>query len=154
MKEGVRGSFVRVLIQRVRWAQVDVENQRIARIERGILVFLAVQRGDTPAQAQRLVQKVLGYRIFSDNEGKMNLSIQQVQGAVLVVSQFTLAADTQAGTRPSFSPAAPPELGLELYEHFISGLKQYSIPVETGQFGADMQVSLQNDGPVTFLLEA
>lgn len=145
---------MRALIQRVLWAQVDVGNETIARIEQGILAFVAVQRGDTAAQAQRLAQKVLGYRIFSDSEGKMNLSVHQVQGSVLAVSQFTLSADTQAGTRPSFLPAAPPELALELYEHFVAVLKQYPSPVETGQFGADMQVSLCNDGPVTFLLEA
>lgn len=142
------------LIQRVRSAQVDVDGQAIGQIDQGILLLLGVQREDTQQHADKLLHKVINYRIFEDEDGKMNQSLLNIGGELLVVSQFTLPADTRKGLRPSFTPAAPPALGLELYDYFIekaSGTIEST--VQTGQFGADMQVSLVNDGPVTFWLE-
>ena len=139
------------LIQRVVRAKVEVENQMVAQIGQGLLVLLGVEKDDDRAKADRLVEKMLNYRIFSDEAGKMNLNVQQIGGEVLVVSQFTLAADTQKGLRPSFSKAAPPELANELYQYFAEQCGK-KIRVQTGQFAADMQVSLINDGPVTFWL--
>jgi len=142
------------LIQRVRSAQVDVDQQTIGKINQGILLLLGVQREDTTQHADKLLHKVINYRIFEDDAGKMNQSLLNINGELLVVSQFTLPADTRKGLRPSFTPAAPPVLGLELYDYFV---KQADVAIEsavqTGEFGADMQVSLVNDGPVTFWLE-
>ena len=142
------------LIQRVRSAQVDVDLQTIGKIDQGILLLLGVQREDTNQLADKLLHKVINYRIFEDDGGKMNRSLLDIQGELLIVSQFTLPADTRKGMRPSFTPAAPPAIGLALYEYFIeqAGLAIES-SVQTGEFGADMQVSLVNDGPVTFWLE-
>ena len=142
------------LIQRVRSAQVDVDQQTIGKIDQGILLLLGVQREDTTQLADKLLHKVINYRIFEDDDGKMNQSLLNIGGELLVVSQFTLPADTRKGLRPSFTPAAPPALGLELYDYFIEKAESAIDPtVQTGEFGADMQVSLVNDGPVTFWLE-
>jgi len=147
------GAFMRALIQRVSEARVDVAGETVGAIDRGLLVLLGVEKGDTREQVEKLVHKVLHYRVFADEQGKMNCNVQQVGGSLLVVSQFTLAADTQKGLRPSFSSAAAPELAEALYEHFLAALLREQARVETGIFAADMQVHLVNDGPVTFLLE-
>jgi D-tyrosyl-tRNA(Tyr) deacylase len=141
------------LIQRVKSAQVDVDGKTIGKINQGLLVLLGVAKDDDKAKADRLVQRISNYRIFSDEDGRMNLSLKQIEGELLVVSQFTLVADTKKGTRPGFSRGAPPALGEELYDYFVRQCKDAGIPTQTGQFGADMQVSLLNDGPVTFNLE-
>jgi len=141
------------LIQRVTHAQVSVADQIIGKIGQGLLVLLCAEREDTPAQAQALCDKLLKYRVFSDAQGKMNLSVKDINGGVLLVPQFTLAADTNSGTRPSFTPAAPPALANDLFDHFVRLTKNQHPQVETGEFGADMQVTLCNDGPVTFWLE-
>ena len=140
------------LIQRVKSAKVEVDNQVAGQIDQGILVLLGVEKTDTPELADKLLQKILNYRIFPDDEGKMNLNVQQVGGSLLVVSQFTLVADTQKGTRPGFSKGASPQLGEDLYDYFCAQSAK-EINTQTGRFGADMQVSLLNDGPVTFWLE-
>ncbi|QEQ97907.1 D-aminoacyl-tRNA deacylase [Neptunomonas concharum] len=142
------------LIQRVKSASVDVDQKRIGEIQSGILLLLGIERDDTQAQADKLLKKVLGYRIFADEEDRMNLSLEQTEGGLLVVSQFTLVADTNKGLRPGFSNGASPEHGKALYDYFVHQAKQQHNQVETGKFGANMQVSLLNDGPVTFLLEA
>ena len=142
------------LIQRVRSAQVDVDQQTIGKIDQGILLLLGVQREDTNQLADKLLHKVINHRIFEDDGGKMNQSLLDIQGELLIVSQFTLPADTRKGMRPSFTPAAPPAMGLALYEYFVEQAGLAIEPsVQTGEFGADMQVSLVNDGPVTFWLE-
>jgi D-aminoacyl-tRNA deacylase len=141
------------LIQRVTEARVDIDGRTVGAIGRGILALVGVERGDTETQAERLVERVLGYRIFPDAEGKMNLSLLDIKGEMLAVPQFTLAADTKKGTRPGFSTAASPEEGLQLFERFVFLLNQKTSNVKTGQFGADMKVSLVNDGPVTFWLQ-
>lgn len=140
------------LIQRVKQAKVEVENQIVGEIGTGLLVLLGVEKDDDQAKADKLLEKVLNYRIFSDENGKMNLNVQQAGGSLLVVSQFTLAADTQKGLRPSFSRGATPADAERLYNYFHQQAAQ-RIPTQTGQFAADMQVSLQNDGPVTFWLQ-
>ncbi|MFU2074063.1 D-aminoacyl-tRNA deacylase [Gallibacterium anatis] len=140
------------LIQRVKNANVKVNQTIVGEIEQGILVLLGVEQGDDQNKADRLAEKVLNYRIFSDDNGKMNLNVQQIQGELLVVSQFTLAADTKKGLRPSFSRSGDPESAQALYHHFVEKCRE-NIPVQTGQFAADMQVSLINDGPVTFWLQ-
>ncbi|MBI0061557.1 D-tyrosyl-tRNA(Tyr) deacylase [Gilliamella sp. M0320] len=140
------------LIQRVKHASVSVNNQIIGEIDQGLLVLLGVEQGDNEQKAIRLSEKVLGYRIFSDNDGKMNLNVQQINGKLLVVSQFTLAADTQKGMRPSFTKGASPDMANELYQFFVKQCQQH-IETQTGQFAADMQVSLINDGPATFWLQ-
>lgn len=137
------------LIQRVRLASVVIEGHEQGRIERGILLFLCAEHGDTEAQADRLLTKTLKLRIFSDEAGRMNRSLQDVSGGLLIVSQFTLAADARHGNRPGFSAAAPPALGEALYDYFVQQAQALHAPVATGQFGADMQVHLVNDGPVT-----
>ncbi|MED5526192.1 MAG: D-aminoacyl-tRNA deacylase [Pseudomonadota bacterium] len=142
------------LIQRVSQARVDIAGSTVGAIDQGLLVLLGVEKGDDEAKAQRLAQKVAKYRVFSDDEGKMNLNVGQAGGSLLIVSQFTLAADTQSGNRPSFSSAAPPAEGERLYQVFCEACKGLGLPVATGHFGADMQVSLCNDGPVTFWLTA
>ena len=140
------------LIQRVKQASVSVNNQIIGQIDQGLLVLLGIEQGDNEQKAIRLREKVLGYRIFSDDDGKMNLNVQQINGKLLVVSQFTLAADTQKGMRPSFTKGASPAMANELYQFFVTQCQQH-IETQTGQFAADMQVALINDGPVTFWLQ-
>lgn len=144
---------MRILIQRVIEAQVAVDQEVIGRIGPGLVVLLGVAKGDTAAQAVRLAERLLAYRIFEDEEGRMNRSIQEIKGAFLVVSQFTLVADVAKGTRPGFSTVAPPDLAEALYRTFVDRLAASGLTVETGRFGAHMVVSLHNDGPVTFLLE-
>jgi D-tyrosyl-tRNA(Tyr) deacylase len=142
------------LIQRVAEASVAVDGRTLGRIGRGILALVGVERGDGEAQAARLVERVLGYRIFPDADGKMNLSLLDTGGGLLAVPQFTLAADTRSGTRPGFSAAAAPDEGKRLFDCFVA-MAQEKIPDATaGRFGADMKVSLVNDGPVTFWLQA
>lgn len=144
---------MRILIQRVIEAQVAVDQEVIGRIGPGLVVLLGVAKEDTAAQAVRLAERLLVYRIFEDEEGRMNRSIQEINGAFLVVSQFTLVADVAKGTRPGFSTAAPPDHAEALYRTFVDRLAASGLTVETGRFGAHMVVSLHNDGPVTFLLE-
>jgi D-tyrosyl-tRNA(Tyr) deacylase len=141
------------LIQRVTSAKVEVGGEVVGQIGKGILILLGVERDDDQAKATRLMERITSYRIFPDQDGKMNLNVKQVEGELLVVSQFTLVADTKKGTRPGFSRGASPELGNTLYEYFVEQCKTTQLNVQTGQFGADMQVSLVNDGPVTFSLE-
>ena len=142
------------LLQRVTSARVDVGGETVGAIDRGLLVLVGVRRGDEADQAARLLERLLGYRVFPDAQGRMNLSLRDVAGGLLLVPQFTLAADTRKGTRASFTPAAPPEQGADLFDHLVA-LAQATHPrVATGRFGADMQVSLVNDGPVTFWLES
>jgi len=141
------------LIQRVTSAQVTVDEEITGRIDKGILVLLGVEREDDEAKAKRLVERICSYRIFPDEDGKMNLNLKQVGGELLVVSQFTLVADTKKGTRPGFSRGASPEQGNRLYETFVGLCREQGVTTQTGRFGADMQVSLVNDGPVTFSLE-
>lgn len=140
------------LIQRVKHAKVEVSENTVGEIGAGILILLGVERDDDEAKAKRLCERVLNYRIFSDQDGKMNLNVKQIEGSVLVVSQFTLVADTRKGNRPGFSQGATPEQGKRLYDYFTQQVKALNVPCETGEFGADMQVSLLNDGPVTFQL--
>jgi D-tyrosyl-tRNA(Tyr) deacylase len=142
------------LIQRVSHASVTVQEKTIAKIGNGLLVLLGVARHDTRNCAARLAQKVISYRVFEDMDGKMNRSLLDIAGDALIVPQFTLAAETTKGTRPGFSTAAPPELGLQRFNDFVTHLQSLSpTPVQTGMFGADMQVELINTGPVTFWLE-
>jgi len=141
------------LIQRVKHASVNVDNKTIAEINQGLLAFIGVEQNDDAAKAKRLVERVLSYRVFSDEQDKMNLSVKDIQGSVLWVSQFTLVADTKKGNRPGFSRGAPPELGEKLFKDVLSFAEQLHQHNAAGQFGADMQVSLLNDGPVTFRLE-
>jgi len=141
------------LLQRVSPARVEVAGQVIGAIDRGLLVLVGVQRGDDAARAERLLERLLGYRVFPDEAGRMNLCLREVGGGLLLVPQFTLAADTRKGTRASFTPAAPPELGADLFDHLVARARAAYPRVETGRFGADMQVSLVNDGPVTFWIE-
>ncbi|MGI2217240.1 D-aminoacyl-tRNA deacylase [Shewanella baltica] len=141
------------LIQRVSRASVVVDNQTIGAIDKGLLVLLGVEQEDTREKMEKLATKVMSYRVFSDENGKMNLNLEQVGGSLLVVSQFTLAADTGRGLRPSFSGAGTPDQALALYEEFVAFCRTKGVTTETGQFGADMQVSLVNDGPVTFNLQ-
>lgn len=137
------------LLQRVQQARVDVGDRCTGAIEAGFLLLLCAEPQDTPATAEKLIQKVLKLRVFSDEAGKMNRSLQDTAGGLLIVSQFTLAADTSSGNRPSFTGAAPAALGRELYEHAVAYARQQHPTVATGEFGADMKVSLVNDGPVT-----
>ena len=143
---------MKCLLQRVLQASVAVDQRVVGEIQRGLLVFVGVEPGDTDAVVLRMAKRLLSYRLFSDEAGKMNLNVRQAGGAILLVSQFTLAADTNSGNRPSFSTAAPPEQASRLCADLAQALAVENIRVETGQFGADMQVSLVNDGPVTFLL--
>jgi len=144
---------VRGLIQRVSSASVEVDREIVGAIDQGILLLLGVERDDDIEALKKMLHKVLNYRIFSDADGKMNLSVSDIQGGLLVVSQFTLAAETRKGLRPGFSTAAAPQLAEELYEQFVELARQQHSQVATGRFGADMKVQLLNDGPVTFLLE-
>lgn len=141
------------LIQRVSQASVQVDAKIIGAIDAGLLALVAVQPGDDETRIQRMCERLLSYRVFSDEQGKMNLSLQDVAGELLLVSQFTLAANTNSGKRPSFSSAASPEDGLKGFERLVSLCREQHPKVETGQFGADMKVQLINDGPVTFWLE-
>lgn len=140
------------LIQRVTHAQVNVDRQTIGRIDGGLLILLGVEHHDDEAKAHKLAERIANYRVFADDDGKMNNSLLDQQLSALVVSQFTLAADTRKGRRPSFSSAATPAQAEALYEVFCQALAKHGVPVETGKFAADMQVSLVNDGPVTFQL--
>ncbi len=144
---------MKALIQRVSHANVAVEGRVIGEIGRGLLVLLGVEKQDDESSVQRLAERLLAYRVFADDDGKMNRSVSDIGGGLLVVSQFTLAADTRKGLRPSFSSAAPPNRAESLYEMMLSTLRAHHGTVACGRFGADMQVSLCNDGPVTFLLE-
>lgn len=141
------------LIQRVARADVQVDSQTVGAIGRGILALIGVRRGDDALAAERLLERVLTYRIFPDEQGRMNLSLRDISGGLLVVPQFTLAADTQKGTRAGFSTAAEPEEARRLFGHLLERARDAYQPVEAGVFGANMQVSLVNDGPVTFWLE-
>lgn len=145
---------MKALIQRVSEASVTVEGTLISSIDQGLVVLLGVEKGDDSAALDKLLHKVSHYRIFSDSDDKMNLNVQQVDGRLLIVSQFTLAAETKKGLRPGFSTAATPELAETLYEEFIAKAKAMGIVVGTGRFGADMKVALINDGPVTFWLSS
>ncbi|HSQ02678.1 MAG TPA: D-aminoacyl-tRNA deacylase [Burkholderiales bacterium] len=140
------------LLQRVTGASVDVAAQRIAEIGAGLLVFIGVEAGDEPKQAERLLERITTYRVFADEAGRMNRSVIDVGGGLLLVPQFTLAADTQKGTRASFSSAACPDTGRKLYDHLVEHARALPLTVASGIFGAEMKVALVNDGPVTFLL--
>ncbi len=142
------------LLQRVTQAQVVVARQTIGQIGPGLLVFIGVERGDAEKQAERLLQRLLHYRVFADQDGKMNRSLLDVNGGLLLVPQFTLVADTHKGLRPSFTPAAEPQHGEWLFDYLTRQARAQYNKVETGRFGADMQVTLTNDGPVTFWLHA
>ena len=144
---------MRALLQRVSHASVNVDGNTIGQTGPGLLVLICAMQGDTEAQADQLAAKISKLRIFKDDAGKMNLSVRDIGGSALVVSQFTLAADTSRGTRPGFSAAAAPADGDRLYEYFAAQLASHGVPVETGEFGADMKVELLNDGPVTIWME-
>ena len=145
---------MRIVLQRVKSASVSIDDVVVGKINQGFLLLVGVGPEDTSADASYLARKIAGMRIFSDENGKMNLSIDQIGGKILSVSQFTLFADTKKGNRPSFTGAASPELATQLYEEFNELLRtEYGLTVETGEFGADMQVSLVNDGPVTIILD-
>ncbi|MFZ0679222.1 D-aminoacyl-tRNA deacylase [Candidatus Binatus sp.] len=145
---------MRAVVQRVSRGEVRIEGRVVGRIGRGLVVLLGVAGGDSEADAAFLVDRIVGMRIFADDAGKMNLSIAQVDGAMLVVSQFTLIADTNSGRRPSFTKAAAPDEARRLYEHFVSLARLRDVKVETGEFGATMEVDLVNDGPVTIILDS
>jgi D-tyrosyl-tRNA(Tyr) deacylase len=149
----IKEDDMRALLQRVTEAEVKVEGQKIGSTGAGLLILICAMAGDTKAEADQLINKITKLRIFKDDAGKMNKSIIDISGSTLVVSQFTLAADTKRGNRPGFSTAAFPDEGRALYEYFADGLAQAGVPVETGKFGADMKVSLINDGPVTIWLD-
>ncbi len=140
------------VIQRVTSASVTVDNSKISEIDHGCVILLGVEKSDTEEHAVKLASKISKFRFFNDEQGKMNLNIKQANGAALVVSQFTIVADTQSGNRPGFSKGASPEQGKRLYIAFINALASMGIAVQSGQFGADMQVKLVNDGPVTFCI--
>lgn len=144
---------MRALIQRVTHARVTVEGESVGEIDHGLLALIGVEAEDDPARAAKMLHKLLNYRVFSDSHGRMNDNLQQADGGLLLVSQFTLVAATHKGLRPSFSRAAPPEHGRAMFDHLVARACDAWPRVATGQFGADMQVSLTNDGPVTFLLE-
>lgn len=144
---------MRALLQRVSEAAVRVDGALIGECGRGLLVLICAMQGDTEAEADKLAAKIAKLRIFEDDAGKMNLSVRDISGSALVVSQFTLAADTSRGNRPGFSTAAPPAEGEKLYEYFAARMTAEGIPTQTGQFGADMKVSLLNDGPVTIWMD-
>jgi D-tyrosyl-tRNA(Tyr) deacylase len=144
---------MRAVIQRVRRASVTIDGEVFGRIDRGLLILLGITHKDTSAEARWLAEKIVGLRIFNDAEGKMNLGLTDVGGSTLVVSQFTLYGDAQKGRRPSFIAAARPEEAVPLYEAFINGIKAIGVPVQTGRFGAMMDVELVNEGPVTLILD-
>jgi D-tyrosyl-tRNA(Tyr) deacylase len=140
------------LLQRVSQARVDVAGETLGSIGEGLMVLVCAERGDSEQEADRLLERLLNHRVFSDAQGKMNLSLRDVRGGLLLVPQFTLAADTRKGNRPSFTPAAPPEEGKRLFEHMLRRAREIHSTVAAGRFGADMQVTLTNDGPVTIWL--
>lgn len=144
---------MRIVIQRVSQAEVVIDNQSVGKIERGFMILVGIHEEDGPEDAAYLVRKISKLRVFEDEAGKMNLGIQEINGSILSVSQFTLYADTKKGNRPSFIEAARPEKAIPLYESFNQQLRDLAIPVETGEFGADMTVSLVNDGPVTVIID-
>ena len=144
---------MKCLLQRVTQASVTVAGEVVGEIDHGLLLLVGVEPEDAEQTVTRMAERLSRYRVFSDAEGKMNLNVAQVQGSILLVSQFTLAADTTSGNRPGFSTAAPPEQASNLCDQFADALRKGDVRVETGRFGADMQVALVNDGPVTFLLE-
>lgn len=144
---------MKILVQKVLNASVTVNKQLVSQINQGFLLFIGVEKGDTQNQADFLAKKIANLRIFEDENNKMNLSIQDVKGEILAVSQFTLAADLSRGNRPGFESAARPEEAKLLYEYFVAQLQTYNLPVQTGIFQADMKVALTNDGPCTFILE-
>ena len=144
---------MKVLIQRVKQSDVKINNETVAKINKGILALVGIERGDTKEQVEKLAKKVVNLRIFPDDNDKMNRSLADIQGEMLIVSQFTLCGDCKKGTRPSFDKSAPPDIANDLYEYFVSIVKGYGIIVGTGKFGEMMEVSLINDGPVTFMLE-
>lgn len=150
----MQGESVKALIQRVKSASVTVNGDVVGDINHGLLALVGVEKRDSETEADKLLHKLLHYRVFSDADGKMNHNLQQADGGLLLVSQFTLVADTRKGLRPSFSSAAPPGEGEQLFNYLVSQARAAWPKVETGQFGADMQVALVNDGPVTFLLES
>ena len=141
------------LLQRVSHAEVSVDTKIVGAIQAGLMVLVGIERGDTEEHADRLLERLLSHRVFPDDEGRMNRSVQDVGGGLLLVSQFTLAADTRKGTRPGFSPAAQPQEGKRLFEYFVRRARERHSVVQTGEFGAHMQVTLTNDGPVTFWLQ-
>jgi D-tyrosyl-tRNA(Tyr) deacylase len=145
---------MKALLQRVRSASVSVDGRRVGEIDTGLLVFLGMDKGDDEASTDRMLDRLLAYRVFPDQAGRMNRSVAEIGGGVLLVSQFTLAADTRKGLRPSFSSALPPAAAEALYQYTLETLRGRHPDVAAGVFGADMQVSLVNDGPVTFLLES
>lgn len=144
---------MRAVIQRVTQAEVVIEQQSVGKIAQGFMILLGIHESDTIEDVAYLVRKISKLRVFEDDGGKMNLSLQEINGSILSVSQFTLYADTKKGNRPSFIEAARPEVAIPLYEQFNKQLKELAIPVETGEFGADMKVSLINDGPVTIIID-
>jgi len=144
---------MRAIVQRVSMGSVSVEGEVVGAIERGVVVLVGVTHGDTEEQAEWLARKIAGLRIFEDRDGKMNAGLLDVEGAALVISQFTLYADCRKGRRPSFIDAAQPEVAEPLVEHFAQALRNHNVPVEMGVFGAHMLVEIHNDGPVTILLE-
>lgn len=144
---------MKALVQRVKQASVIIDNKLYSKINSGLSVFLGVEKGDSKENAEKLAQKLINLRIFEDENEKMNFSLLDVKGEMLIVSQFTLCADCKKGTRPSFDKSASPEIANELYEYFIEQVKNYGISYGTGKFGAMMEVSLINDGPVTFMVE-
>ena len=141
------------LLQRVTEASVEIGGETVGRIDRGLLVLVGVEKHDDEARAERLLERILGYRIFADDADRMNLSLRNTGGGLLLVPQFTLAADTRKGRRPSFDPAAPPALGEQLFDHMLAKARALHPTVASGRFGADMQVHLTNDGPATFWLQ-
>lgn len=141
-----------VVLQRVTQAKVDIDEKTVGQIGKGLMVLVCAEKGDTDEKARLLAQRLLRYRVFEDENGKMNLSVTDVKGGLLLISQFTLAADTTRGNRPSFTPAAPPDEGKRLFDIFVQETEKSGLTVQTGQFGAYMRVSLVNDGPVTFTL--
>jgi D-tyrosyl-tRNA(Tyr) deacylase len=145
---------MRAVVQRVRRARVIVDDQTIGEIGPGLLVLLGVTHADTPEDARWLADKLVGLRIFNDADGKMNRDVMETDGAVLVVSQFTLYGDCRKGRRPSFVDAAPPEIAIPLYDAFVNGIKAHGVPTATGWFGAMMQIELVNDGPVTLVVDS
>lgn len=144
---------MKALIQRVKRASVTINSKKISEIGNGLLVLLGVEKGDDAINADKLADKLVHLRIFEDENEKMNKSLLDINGEMLIVSQFTLCGDCKKGTRPSFDKSAPPQIANELYEYFIEKVKEYSVPVQTGRFGAMMDVELINDGPVTFMIE-
>ena len=145
---------MRTIIQRVKEARVEVDGEVVAQIGEGALVLLGAGKDDTESDVEYLVEKILGLRIFEDDAGKMNLSVTDIRGEILIVSQFTLYGDCRKGRRPSFDKAAPPELAENLYEHFVERIRDFGVPVKTGKFRAMMDVHLVNSGPVTLMLDS